>query len=359
MTDWAESTTCRRKALLSYFDEEWDQVQDPCCDICRNPVDEVDYTIAGQMFLSCVKRTGERFGAAYVIDVLRGSTAERVLKFRHNQLSTWGIGKDRSKEEWNYIVRGLIRTGFARQAPEDYNAVKITDEGYDLLFKGAKLLLPAAPVRGSRKTATDAGSEPLANPDLFNSLRKLRKDMADARGVPPYVIFPDSTLRQMCARLPRSTSELLSIVGVGQRKAQEFGDEFVAVIGEYAIRTGAMPTAAPSAAPARPRPKRRAVSETARQTLDLFDRGLSIPEIARERALSDITIEGHLEDAMRGGADVDIDRLVDPARRQAIEAAIEQVGAELLKPIRDALGEEYTYAEIRFARAAWEAARTP
>jgi ATP-dependent DNA helicase RecQ len=108
----------------------------------------------------------------------------------------------------------------------------------------------------------------------------------------------------------------------------------------------------------RPKPRRKALSDTARQTVDLFDRGLSIPEIARERALSDITIEGHLEDAMRSGASVDIDRLVEPERRQAIEAAIEAVGGELLKPIRDRLGEDYTYTEIRFARAAWEAARS-
>jgi len=357
MTDWAESTTCRRKALLSYFDEAWTDVQDPCCDVCSNPVDEVDYTIPAQMFLSCVKRTGERFGAAYVIDVLRGSTAERVLKFRHNQLSTWGIGKDRSKEEWNYIVRGLVRAGFARQAHEDYNAVKITDEGYRLLFKGEKLLLPAAPVKGSRKTAT-ATDEPLVHPDLFNELRKLRKEIADARGVPPYVVFPDSALRQMCARLPRTREELLRISGVGQRKASEFGDDFIAVIGEYAITTGAAPAPVVATTTSRPRQRRKTLSETARQTLDLFDRGLSISEIARERALSDITVEGHLEDAIRAGADVDTDRLVEPSRRSEIEAAIERVGAELLKPIRDELGEEYSYTEIRFTRAAWEASRT-
>ncbi|MGH9175624.1 MAG: RecQ family ATP-dependent DNA helicase, partial [Vicinamibacterales bacterium] len=99
MTDWAESTTCRRRALLSYFDETYDAVQDPCCDVCRNPVAEVDYTVAAQMLLSCVKRTGQRFGAAYVIDVLRGSSAERIVRFGHDKQSTWGIGKDRSKEE--------------------------------------------------------------------------------------------------------------------------------------------------------------------------------------------------------------------------------------------------------------------
>jgi ATP-dependent DNA helicase RecQ len=355
MTDWAESTTCRRKALLGYFDEEWTDVQDPCCDVCRNPVDEVDYTVAAQMFLSCVKRTGERFGSAYVIDVLRGSTAERIMRVGHNKLSTWGIGKDRSKEEWNYIARGIVRAGYARQAAEDYNTVKITTEGYRLLFKGERLLLPAAPVRGSRKTATDAGDIAIVHPDLFNELRSLRKELADTRGVPPYVIFPDTTLRQMAAQLPGDVSQLLSISGVGQRKAQEFGDDFLAVIGEYAIRTGATPSQAPVAAAIRPAPRRKSLSDTARQTLDLFDRGLSIADIARERGLSDITIEGHLEDAIRSGADVDLDRLVSPTRRLEIEAAIEDVGAELLKPIRDALGESFNYAEIRFARAAYEA----
>lgn len=357
MTDWAESTTCRRKALLAYFDEVWDGVQDPCCDICRNPVDEVDYTVAAQMFLSCVKRTGERFGAAYVIDVLRGSTAERVMRIGHNRLSTWGIGKDRSKEEWNYIVRGIIRAGFARQAPEDYNTVKITDEGYQLLFKGAKLLLPAAPVRGSRKTATDTDNLTVVHPELFNELRRLRKELADARGVPPYVIFPDTTLRQMAAQLPTNPTQLLTISGVGQRKAQEFGDDFLAVIGEFAIRTGATPSVAPAQVRPRPASRRKSLSDTARQSVDLFERGLSVVDVARERGLSDITIEGHLEDAIRAGSDIDLDRLVSPERRREIESAIAEVGAELLKPIRDALGEDYTYAEIRFTRAAYEIAK--
>ncbi|MDQ3547417.1 MAG: DNA helicase RecQ [Chloroflexota bacterium] len=355
MTDWAESTTCRRKALLGYFEELWDTVQDPCCDVCRNPVDEVDYTVAAQMFLSCVKRTGERFGAAYIIDVLRGSTAERIVRFGHNNLSTWGIGKERSKEEWNYIARGIVRTGFARQDPDAFNAIKITNEGRQLLFKGEKLLLPAAPIRGSRRTSTDTGDVAQPHPDLFNQLRQLRKELADARGVPPYVVFPDTTLRQMAAQLPGNVGQLLSITGVGQRKAQEFGDDFLAVIGEYAIRTGATPSTAPVPSPVRAAPRRKSLGDTARQTLDLFDQGLSIVDIARERGLSDITIEGHLEDAIRSGADVDLERLVSPTRRQEIEAAIAQIGAELLKPIRDVLGDDYTYAEIRFTRAAFEA----
>lgn len=355
MTDWAESTTCRRKALLAYFDEVWDDVQDPCCDVCQNPVDEVDYTVAAQMFLSCVKRTGERFGATYVIDVLRGSSVERILRFGHNNLSTWGIGKDRSKEEWNYIARGVVRMGFAYQDPEAFNAIRITDEGYQLLFKGAKLFLPAAPVRGGRKTTTDAGDITIVHPELFNELRALRKQLADDRGVPPYVIFNDTTLRQMAAQLPGTIGALLAVNGVGQRKAQEFGDAFLSVIGDYAGRTGAQPSAiaVPVNVP-RSKPRLKSLSVTARQTLDLFVRGLSIADVARERGLSDITIEGHLEDAIRSGADVELDRLVAPARRREIEVAIAEVGTELLKPIRDALGEDFTYAEIRFARAAHE-----
>lgn len=354
MTDWAESTTCRRKALLAYFDEVWNDVQEPCCDVCRNPADEVDYTVAAQMFLSCVKRTGERFGAAYVIDVLRGSTAERIIRFGHDRLSTWGIGKERSKEEWNYIVRGIVRNGFARQAPEEFNAVKITSEGYDLLFKGATLLLPAAPVKGSRRTATDVHAATHPHPDLFNELRQLRKQLADDRGVPPYVIFPDTTLRQMAAQLPGSVPELLGVSGVGQRKAQEFGEAFLAVISDFAGRTGAKPTAVPPSATVKQTKRRKSLSDTARQTVDLFHRGLSIVDISRERGLSDVTIEGHIEDAIRSGVDVDLDRLVAPSRRGEIEAAIQRVGAELLKPIRDALGDEYSYAEIRFTRAALE-----
>ncbi len=354
MTDWAESTTCRRKALLAYFDEDWNDTQDPCCDVCRNPADEVDYTVAAQMFLSCVKRTGERFGGAYVIDVLRGSTAERIVRFGHDRLSTWGIGKERSKEEWNYIVRGVVRSGYARQAPDEFNAIKITPEGYDLLFKGAKLLLPAAPVKGTRRTATDVGAAAHPHPDLFNELRQLRKALADERGVPPYVVFPDTTLRQMAAQLPANVKELLGVSGVGQRKAQEFGEAFLSVIDDYAGRTGAKPVSLPSNPTAKPPRRRKSLSDTARQTVDLFGGGLSVVEIARERGLSDVTIEGHIEDAIRSGVDVDLDRLVAQDRRVEIEQTIQRVGADLLKPIRDALSDDYSYAEIRFTRAALE-----
>jgi ATP-dependent DNA helicase RecQ len=287
-----------------------------------------------------------------VIDVLRGSSAERIMRFGHNRLSTWGIGKERGKEEWNYIARGIVRNGFARQATEEFNAVKITPAGYDLLFRGAKLLLPAAPTRASRARSSSGDDALQPHPDLFQELRVLRKQLADDRGVPPYVIFPDTTLRQMAAQLPLDEARLLTITGVGQRKAQEFGARFLGVIADYVERTGSKPSMTLPPAPVRPSVRRKRLGDTARQSLELFEQGLRIADIARERGLSDITIEGHLEDAIRSGAEIDLDRLVPPERRRVIDAAIDEVGDELLKPIRDRLGDDFSYAEIRFTRAA-------
>jgi ATP-dependent DNA helicase RecQ len=232
MVDWAERTTCRRRALLAYFDEQLQAQPDPCCDVCREPVEQADYTIPAQMFLSCAKRTRERFGSAHLIDVLRGSRSEKVLRFGHDKLTTYGIGRDRSKEEWQHLSRALLRGGYIRQALEEFNAVKITERGNSVLFKGERVTLPNARY-GALRLPEPAADFPQPRPGLFDQLRALRRRLANERGVPPYVVFHDATLRQMAAALPTSREQLRRIPGVGERKLLDFADAFLAVIAEF------------------------------------------------------------------------------------------------------------------------------
>ncbi|MBI3973546.1 MAG: DNA helicase RecQ [Chloroflexi bacterium] len=387
MTQWAESVTCRRQALLAYFDESFgpssagtdegpttkDEVDssssaaaDECCDVCRTPVEEQDWTIPAQMYLSCVKRTGERFGSAYVIDVLRGSRGERILRNGHDKVSTYGIGRDRPKEDWQHLARELLRRDHVRQDADDYNTLKVTDRGYAVLFKGERVMLrrALAPARPATATAAAGGAQQF-HQDLFERLRDLRRRLADERGVPPYVVFHDAALRQMAAELPAHEQHFRRIQGVGERKLADFGDPFLAAIAEYVAETGAQPVApvagsqVPVAGTTSREKSRRGLPPTVKESLDLFHSGQTVAEIARTRQLAISTIEGHLATAMEAGEPLALDRLVVPEKQRAIEAAFAVVGAGPLRPLIDHLGEAYTYAEIRFVRAAVGWARLP
>ena len=242
MIDWADGTGCRREALLAYFDEQLDPAArpEPCCDNCREPAEMVDYTIPAQMYLSCAKRTRERFGSGHLIDVLRGAQTEKVRRFGHETVTTFGIGKDRPQEEWQYLARQLLSGGYAMQDETAYNAVKVTERGYDVLFRGEKVLLPRPrlrPARRDRRRSTPGSAAALSSAPgdeaLFERLRALRKRLADERGVPPYVIFHDTTLRQMAAQRPATLTALRNVQGVGERKLTDYGAVFLTAIAEY------------------------------------------------------------------------------------------------------------------------------
>jgi ATP-dependent DNA helicase RecQ len=357
MTDWAESPSCRRRALLAYFDEPFERQDAACCDICRTPPEQEDCTIPAQMFLSCVKRTGERFGATHVIHVLRGSRNERILQLRHDRLSTYGIGRDRSEDEWRHLSREMVRGGYVRQAQEEFNAVKVTERGNAVLFQGKQVSLAVRQRREAGSSVTrEARSSVIGEPpylELFEQLRTLRKRLADERSVPPYVIFHDTTLRHMAAALPSTRQELLRISGVGERKATDYGELFLETIASYKHETGAKPASLPAENafdPASQRPIRRGLSATIQETLGLFREGQSIPAIAKVRQLTRSTIEDHLARAVEEGEVLDVDRLVSAEKRRAIEAAISAFGPDRLTVVMENLGEGYSYGELRLVR---------
>ncbi|MCO5176310.1 MAG: DNA helicase RecQ [Thermomicrobiales bacterium] len=347
MSGWAESSKCRRAALLEYFEESFDGQAPPCCDICGNPPDVEDMTIPAQMLMSCVKRTGERFGLGYVVDVLRGSRDQRILRAGHDRLSTWGIGKDRPKSDWQFLGRSLIRDGYLHQDSANFNIISITPRGAEVLFRGARVSYAMPP----KTQSGGADAVDVAYPQLFEQLRRLRKQLADERGVPPYVVFPDSTLRQMSSRLPMTPNALLRIVGVGERKAAAYGPAFLDAISTFVNSTGATPQQAPASPPSVAR--RSSLTGTAKTTLDLFNRGLSIEDVAKERGLAVSTVEAHLVEAIESGANVDVGHVVTPTMIAQVEAAIRKVGDELLRPIMDEVGEDagYSWGQLRLIRA--------
>ncbi len=234
MVAYAEALTCRRRALLNYFG---DQLENECgnCDVCTDPPQRFDASEQAKKALSCVYRVGERFGARHVIDVLRGAKGQRVAELQHNQLSTYGIGADLSAVEWENIFRQLIHLGYLVQDFTRYGALGLSPAARPVLKGETKVILglPRAAVLKEEKSRRKSGAGDGAHRALFDDLRAVRKQIADAAGVPPFVVFSDATLLEMSKVRPGDESELLSITGVGEHKLRKYGAEFLAAISKY------------------------------------------------------------------------------------------------------------------------------
>ncbi len=240
MVSYAEALSCRRRILLGYFGES---MPGDCgnCDICLDPPRLVDVTEDARKALSCVYRVGQRFGMGHVIDVLRGSQKERVLELRHDRLSTYGIGRDRSQEYWGSLLHHLVHNGFLEQDVGNYSVLKLTDASRPLL-RGDQTLAMAEPrvktesasAKDGRKTGRKAKEESLDDSAaLFEKLRSLRKELADRAGVPPYVIFSDASLAEMAAFKPDDPEAFLDIHGVGAHKMERYGSYFLEAIRRF------------------------------------------------------------------------------------------------------------------------------
>lgn len=233
MLGLCEITHCRRQALLRYFGDE---LLEPCgnCDTCLEPVDTWDGTEEVRKALSCVYRTGQRFGANHVIDVLRGSDSEKLRRFGHHQLSTYGIGQSLSATEWRSVLRQLVANGLLEVDPEGFGGLKLTERCRPVL-KGettVQLRRDARPVKAEspRRAAPAAVDE--ADQPLWEALRGLRKQLAEDHGIAPFMVFHDRTLRDMLARKPQTLDEMADVSGVGAAKLEHYGEAFLAVLNE-------------------------------------------------------------------------------------------------------------------------------
>lgn len=237
MAAFAEAQTCRRQVLLHYFGE-YGSSKCGNCDICLDPPQHFDGTVVAQKALSCVYRVQQNFGVAYVIDVLRGSKNQRVLEYGHDKLTTYGIGVEHSAEYWLSIFRQLIHLGYLRQDITRSSILVLNPEARSAL-KGEKVIELAVPRLQaiSKSSGSAKGRSRKDDYDydevLFAKLRTLRKTIADAQGVPPYVVFNDASLAEMAEQQPQTPYELLRVNGVGERKLEKFGDDFLALIREY------------------------------------------------------------------------------------------------------------------------------
>ncbi len=334
MQQYADAHTCRRQILLSYFSED---LPEPCgnCDVCRDPRVTFDGTILAQKALSAMVRTGERVPINLLIDILRGSRSQAVMQGGYDQIKTYGAGRDLRFDEWRNYIHQLINIGVIEVAYDQHYALRRGILADPVLKGNRKIDLvrpddaPKPAPAEKPKTRTEVNRD-----ELFEQLRTLRKQLADEQNVPPYVIFTDTTLEDMARQKPTTPDALRNVSGVGERKLQLFGRQFLNVITGYVrgrVQAGEKPR-----------------GSTQLQTLDLFNQGLTIDEIAAERNLKSSSIASHLVQLARSGYDIDLASLIDPIDRRDIEKAIREVGVEegRTKPIFDYLNGRYDYAKI-------------
>ncbi len=227
MVAFAESGTCRRRALLGYFGET---LAEDCgnCDICLNPPQRYDASEDARKALSCVYRVGQRFGIGHVIEVLRGAKTQRIYNLQHDQLSTYGIGRDKSQDHWSHLIRQLIHYGYLEQDIGNYSVLKLTEAARPLLRGEIGLTITEPRIKTTKKKRPERKIVGLEyDQELFNQLRGLRKQIADRDGVPPYVVFGDASLAEMAATLPTDQESFLQVNGVGKAKLQRYGHEFI------------------------------------------------------------------------------------------------------------------------------------
>ena len=332
MLGLCEQTRCRRQTLLSYFDEA---LAEPCghCDNCLEPPQTWDATEASRMALSCVIRTGQRFGVNYVIDVLMGKEQERILQNNHHQLSTFGIG-NLDAAEWRSLFRQLIALGYLYSDIDSYGALKLHPDSKPLLQGKQELLLrkferevrTASKGRAEKKTPVR-----VADAALFDALREHRKQLADEQGVPPYVILHDKTLHELCRHRPKTSAQLATIIGIGARKLELYGRDLIDIISQHPLETTLDNN----------------LSDTINETLKLHSRGLQPDAIAMQRELSLTSIYSHLSSAI--SADVlALDEVIKIDRKQLDEIvySIEMVHNEgdfKLRKVYETLDRRYDY----------------
>jgi len=360
MVHYATVHACRRKQLLNYFGESYPvnpvEESGPCCDICAGEVESIDATVDAQIVMSAIARTGQRFGINHIVSVVIGDASDRIQHLGHDQIKTFGVGKDKDKRHWRLIIDNLLAKGLVAQTPGDYPVLELRPEARDVLFEGQEVhVLKTIKTKGKRPKHTGATEAGPYDEDLFEQLRDLRKQLASKQGVPPYVVFSDKTLHEMARFFPATQDELLQISGVGQTKLTRYGTIFL-----DAIRT--FRTASPGVAPlgslatqsewvASPKEKpapRRANHE---QTWELLQKGLSPEAIATELGRTATTVYGHIERLITEGKPIDIDDYVEPAARIEAEALFSKHGSERLKPIVEEMEANLTYDDARLVRA--------
>ena len=351
MGAFGDLKTCRRKFLLNYFSED---LAEDCghCDNCNTEFERFDGTIIAQKALSAVYRTGQRFGLSYLIDFLRGSQA-KTIRDEHKNLKTYGVGADISKNNWFDYFKDLIAQGFLAQTEGQYPTIVLTEKSEAVLKGNVQVELFKVTIKEDKEDKKASLVSDVSHPyikDLFNDLKQIRTAFARSENVPPYVVFSDATLVEFATYLPQNDSEMRKISGVGELKLQKYGADFLREIKRY-CEINRLASRINLKTPKR-EPKKRTKrdadgNDTYSISLDMYKSGLSIEEIAESRGMAKSTIETHLIRFIQSG-EIMLDDLVLERKIEPIRNAVLRLNAGFaVAPVKEFLGEDYSYAEIR------------
>jgi len=341
LVQYVETVFCRRKILLNYFNENY---PGNCgnCDNCRNPRRMFDATLIAQKALSAIVRTEEKISVTTLSEILYGSKTQQVLEKGYEKIKTFGTGRDIRPDDWKLYIMQMINVGVMDIAYDDHHRLKLNAKSRQILFEGEKVLL-AETIQPFKKPAAISNSDeaPSGNGDdqLFEKLRRLRKKLADAENLPPYVIFNDNTLWAMVRDKPLSEESMLDVPGVGVNKFDMYGQLFIEEIKNF-MKRKSLPYDA------------RQKGATHMYTLELLNQGKTPEQIATERELSITTIYAHIATLYEQDQPIDIDKLLPKNERIEILETIKKLGVNApLKSIYEALGEKYGYGKIRLGLA--------
>ena len=338
MKEFAEATDCRRKILLGYFGE---YLEENCgnCDVCENPPRFFDGTIYAQKLLSCVARLQNSEPAGMVIDVLRGAQNVAILSKNYQRIKTYGAGKETAWRDWQHYLTQLINQGFCEIAFHRQNALQLTEVAKKVLFEKEKVWLTKPKdlkEQTKKSTASTAKEKKVKKESLFEKLRQLRYQIAQEEDIPAYLIFNDATLKEIERERPLSEDDFLKISGVGERKLEVYGDLFMAEIKKF-------------------NQQKKKKANTHKVTLDLYQQGLSVEEIAEKRNLAATTIYSHVAKLYTENKGINILDFVEQATIDQIKKAKAALDSpDGLKPYFEYFTEEIPYYKIRLSLSAIE-----
>lgn len=330
MQQFAESLNCRRKALLSYFGES---LEEDCgnCDNCRNPPALFDGTVIAQKALSAMVRLREEETLNNIVDFLRGSSNAYVFSKGYQLLKTYGVGKDMPWKDWVQYLVQLLNQGYCEIAFHDGNKLKLTSLSKQVLFEGRKVTL-AHNIEKTKEKKSSTKKEKQPNDTLFEILRKLRLKIAREEGVPPYIVFNDATLKEMAVHKPTYDEAFLDIDGVGKAKLEKYGDIFMNEILSFE------------------KEGKQKKANTYQETWELYQKGLSVDEIALFRKINEATVFSHLSKLYLDGKPIRLEQYLEAGVLDKVRKAFAEIrDVKVLKPYFEYFKEEIPYGQIRIA----------
>lgn len=342
--DYCNTDMCLRKYILEYFGEL--PLFDNChnCGNCLSEVEKADITVDAMKILSCIKRLKEKYGSGVVTDVLKGSNTYKNQMLGFDKLSTFGIMSEYSKNTIKDLIYFLITEGYIETFGDKYPVLRLTANASKVLFEGEKVT-----IKRKIEKFIEAQVDEVYDAKLFEILKALRKRISEETHVPPFIVFSDTSLKQMATYFPTSEDQMLKISGVGYSKFDKYGNRFLETIKPYVSENNITPKEIPIETPK----KKSSVESspkvnTAEISYNLFKQGKSIKEIAEERGFVTTTIETHLLKYFENGENIDLSKYIHSNYEQDIYNAIDTYGAEKLRVLKDALPEGVSYFDIKY-----------